>query len=120
MKQTSLDVYSSKNGRVGEWGEWKIGSWPLADEQTELDQYLQLEHIARLAKARARHLADDETAALRRHELPTTRNRWTLTRLGTKSFRVLLNPSQPGRLVSAPRRTRHYWQAKGNEVSSNR
>ena len=31
------------------------------DEATELDRYLQLEHLMRLAKARARkHLADDQ------------------------------------------------------------
>jgi hypothetical protein len=35
------------------------------DEKSELDQYLQLEHIMRLAKARARlHHAGDDTAAL--------------------------------------------------------
>jgi hypothetical protein len=30
------------------------------DEQTELDQYMQLEHVMRLAKARAQARLDDE------------------------------------------------------------
>lgn len=32
------------------------------DEQSELEQYLQLEHVMRLAKARARQLLDEQDA----------------------------------------------------------
>ena len=47
--------------RVAELIEREKASGLSPDESTELNHYLQLEHLMRLAKARARaHLADDQ------------------------------------------------------------